>query len=799
MSFDSAVSSLVETVDAKSITAVNPDTGESCLFSSAGDVSESGALDQEEKPPDLPDLKQTVKEEVPEDHKPSPDLHDPEPHHIKEEQEEVCTSLGGEQLGLKEEIDAIKFPITAAPIKSEDDKHSSVLPQLYHHHIKGRELPVENHGGEESMRIQDHEDGSISSETEEDSDVELSVSELKQLAAPDGNMADKPSGSSEFAEQFVQRPQKDTRHSSSLVPFIADPIMSFDSAVSSLVETVDAKSITAVNPDTGESSLFSSAGDVSESGALDQEEKPPDLPVPFIADPIMSFDSAVSSLVETVDAKSITAVNPDTGESSLFSSAGDVSESGALDQEEKPPDLPDLKQTVKEEVPEDHKPSPDLHDPEPHHIKEEQEEVCTSLGGEQLGLKEEIDAIKFPITAAPIKSEDDKHSSVLPQLYHHHIKGRELPVENHGGEESMRIQDHEDGSISSETEEDSDVELSVSELKQLAAPDGNMADKPSGSSEQFVQRPQKDTRHSSSLGNKKCFTKKKHVDSQRNVHKRTTFSCEDFGKTFTEKDYLKRRKSIHTGEKLFYCDLCGQTFSLKGDLNRHVRIHTGQKPFCCDLCGQKFNRKGNLNTHMRIHTGEKPFFCNLCGQRFSWKGDLNTHMRFHTGEKPFCCDVCGQRFSLKEHFNRHMRIHTGEKPFSCNVCGQTFSQKGHLNTHMRIHTGEKPFCCNVCGQRFSQKGHLNTHMRIHTGDKPFCCDLCGQRFCQKGHLDKHMRIHTGEKPFCCDLCGHRFSQKGNLITHMRIHAVETHRSSPIQITWAERIGCAQNGSDTTVE
>ncbi|XP_015256909.1 PREDICTED: zinc finger and BTB domain-containing protein 49-like [Cyprinodon variegatus] len=475
MSFDSAVSSLVETVDAKSLTAVNPDTGESSLFSSAGDVSESGALDQEEKPPDLPDLKQTVKEEVPEDHKPSPDLHDPEPHHIKEEQEEVCTSLGGEQLGLKEEIDAIKFPITAAPIKSEDDKHSSVLPQLYHHHIKGRELPVENHGGEESMRIQDHEDGSISSETEEDSDVELSVSELKQLAAfglktknmeiswkkvtapkPEGNMADKHF-ISEFAVQLLQ---KDMKHSE------IGPSSSLDKMKSFKENNVDSqrsskKTTEFICEDCGKT--FTEKHELNMHKTIHTGSKP------FCCDLCKQRFSRKVHLN--------THLRIHTGQKPFCY----------------------LKQTVKEEVPEDHKPSPDLHDPEPHHIKEEQEEVCTSLGGEQLGVKEEIDAIKFPITAAPIKSEDDKHSSVLPQLYHHHIKGRELPVENHGGEESMRIQDHEDGSISSETEEDSDVELSVSELKQLAAPDGNMADKPSGSSEQFVQRPQKDTRHSSSL------------------------------------------------------------------------------------------------------------------------------------------------------------------------------------------------------------------------------------------------------------------------------------------------------------
>uniref|UniRef100_A0A3Q2G2J8 C2H2-type domain-containing protein n=1 Tax=Cyprinodon variegatus TaxID=28743 RepID=A0A3Q2G2J8_CYPVA len=471
------------------------------------------------------DLKQTVKEEVPEDHKPSPDLHDPEPHHIKEEQEEVCTSLGGEQLGLKEEIDAIKFPITAAPIKSEDDKHSSVLPQLYHHHIKGRELPVENHGGEESMRIQDHEDGSISSETEEDSDVELSVSELKQLAAfglktknmeiswkkvtapkPEGNMADKHF-ISEFAVQLLQ---KDMKHSE------IGPSSSLDKMKSFKENNVDSqrsskKTTEFICEDCGKT--FTEKHELNMHKTIHTGSKP------FCCD------------------------------------------------------------------------------------------LCKQrFSRKQLGVKEEIDAIKFPITAAPIKSEDDKHSSVLPQLYHHHIKGRELP-------------------------------LSVSELKQLAAPDGNMADKPSGSSD--------------SLGNKKCFTKKKHVDSQRNVHKRTTFSCEDCGKIFTGKNKLNLHQRIHAGEKPFGCDVCGQTFIHRGHLNTHFRIHTGDKPFACKECGRRFSHKSNLNAHIRIHTAEKPFCCDKCGMKFSRVERLNKHMSIHAGQKPFCCDRCGRRFSRLLNLNKH--------------------------------------------------------------------------------------------------------------------------------------------------
>uniref|UniRef100_A0A8C6NVB9 Meiosis specific with OB-fold n=1 Tax=Nothobranchius furzeri TaxID=105023 RepID=A0A8C6NVB9_NOTFU len=69
------------------------------------------------------------------------------------------------------------------------------------------------------------------------------------------------------------------------VLFIAEAKMSFDSFRSSMVATVNSKSIITVNPDTREASLlFSYAKEVSEFGVLDQDEASEDLPVESITD-----------------------------------------------------------------------------------------------------------------------------------------------------------------------------------------------------------------------------------------------------------------------------------------------------------------------------------------------------------------------------------------------------------------------------------------------------------------------------------------------------------------------------------
>ncbi|KAK2820819.1 hypothetical protein Q5P01_023778 [Channa striata] len=69
------------------------------------------------------------------------------------------------------------------------------------------------------------------------------------------------------------------------VLFIADAKISFDSFRNGMAATVNTKTIITVNPDTREASLlFNYAKQVSESGTLDQDEKPEDVSVDSITD-----------------------------------------------------------------------------------------------------------------------------------------------------------------------------------------------------------------------------------------------------------------------------------------------------------------------------------------------------------------------------------------------------------------------------------------------------------------------------------------------------------------------------------
>nr|XP_054590677.1 zinc finger protein 239-like [Nothobranchius furzeri]XP_054590678.1 zinc finger protein 239-like [Nothobranchius furzeri]XP_054590679.1 zinc finger protein 239-like [Nothobranchius furzeri] len=371
----------------------------------------------------------------------------------------------------------------------------------------------------------------------------------------------------------------------------------------------------------------------------------------------------------------------------------------------------------------------DQQNPEHLHIKEEEEELCTSLEGEQLHLEQETDAVRFPFTAVSIKSEDDAEKPVLSQLHHQQIEDRDVPTSS--SDDQMTAGTGGEGETSRNSDLNPHEQTSDSDLSDFWPESGGR------DNDSIFSCPE--------CG--KQFFQKWSLQTHLRVMGHSAISSSDclVNKCDGVKQPVDSRRKAQTELKLFSCDDCGKRFGTKSNLNSHMNVHTGQKRFACELCGQRFSHKTSLNRHLRVHTGQKPFACGHCGQRFSRKTTLNTHRRVHTGQKPFACGHCGQRFSQRAHLNSHIRVHTGHKPFACSHCGKRFSRKSLLNGHIRVHTGQKPFACELCGQRFSQKTSLNRHLTVHTGKKPFACELCGQRFSQKTNLNRHMRVYTGHK------------------------------------------------------
>ncbi|KAL7374719.1 hypothetical protein ABVT39_006039, partial [Epinephelus coioides] len=126
-----------------------------------------------------------VKEEVPPEQQEwssSVDQEDPEPPHIKEEQEELWISQEGEQLQGLEEDDITKFTFTPVPVKSEDDEEKPQSSQLHQRHTGQMETEAEGEdcGGAEPASNSDpdtHLQPETDDKTEESSEPETDDSD----------------------------------------------------------------------------------------------------------------------------------------------------------------------------------------------------------------------------------------------------------------------------------------------------------------------------------------------------------------------------------------------------------------------------------------------------------------------------------------------------------------------------------------------------------------------------------------------------------------------------------------------
>ncbi|XP_031694985.1 zinc finger protein 84-like [Anarrhichthys ocellatus] len=185
---------------------------------------------------------------------------------------------------------------------------------------------------------------------------------------------------------------------------------------------------------------------------------------------------------------------------------------------------------VKEEVPPEQQEwssSLDQEDPEPPHIKEEQEELWTSQEGEQLQGLEEAD-IKFTFT--PVKSEDDEEEAQSSQLHQRQTEQMETEGdgEDCGGPEPDRNSDPDRHfQLSSSDKASQCNKQETDDWKETREPQSGL----NSLNNEF------------SVGGSRCSAGEK------------PFRCSECGKRFGKGRCLKRRMIIHIGERPFSCSL----------------------------------------------------------------------------------------------------------------------------------------------------------------------------------------------------------------------------------------------------
>ncbi|XP_014185557.2 zinc finger and SCAN domain-containing protein 31 [Haplochromis burtoni] len=236
----------------------------------------------------------------------------------------------------------------------------------------------------------------------------------------------------------------------------------------------------------------------------------------------------------------------------------------------------------------------DQEEPEAPQIKEEQEELCSSQEGEQLGLKEETDT--FMVTETCEESdhsepEGDREQLLFESSVNNNSRGQR--AEHYKEARSTKTVESESKKKHRNNNGDSSV-MSESESN-------------TGTGVKSV----------------KCYV------------------CE---KTFKKKSQMQIHYRTHTGEKSYSCKTCGKRFSQNCHLSVHMKIHKGEKPFPCNVCEKTFRDTLTLKYHMRVHTGEKPYSCTICGKGFCQSNNLNIHMRTHTGKRPYPCQIGEKRF-----------------------------------------------------------------------------------------------------------------------------------------------------------
>ncbi|KAF2880748.1 hypothetical protein ILUMI_25420 [Ignelater luminosus] len=153
-----------------------------------------------------------------------------------------------------------------------------------------------------------------------------------------------------------------------------------------------------------------------------------------------------------------------------------------------------------------------------------------------------------------------------------------------------------------------------------------------------------------------------------------------------------KQKHYHTLKKkvvkLYTCKLCKRSFRSRYGLSYHLKRHQGISHTCpFENCRKRFTNKQSLKKHRSIHSNERKHLCNICGKTFNLIDSLNYHLKAHSGGRMHLCAQCGKSFKQACHLKVHMWKHTGIKPYLCSSCGREYTTGDQLKRHHRKYCG----------------------------------------------------------------------------------------------------------------
>ncbi|XP_061894576.1 zinc finger protein 260-like [Entelurus aequoreus] len=435
-------------------------------------------------------------------------------------------------------------------------------------------------------------------------------------------------------------------------------------------------------------------------------------------------------------------------------------------------------------------------EPEPPHIKEEEEESWEQLEG-----LDEANITKFPLIDVPVKSEDYKDKAQSSQLH---------PCQSEENRGVEPLTQHMTTGEGAEHCEGSEGDL----FAPLSDMDDMMSHSPGSDHSDAAKEPLET--HKDAKGDMRHYTDNKHFD------------CAECGKSFNQKCNLTLHMRTHTGERPFSCNFCGKRFSLKHHVKRHMRIHTDdqkgsgksqeeQKEWLSSVEQDQSEAPGIKEEedmqHLATESDRAYFGQNIQSEPDSVCAPLSD--MDDTSEGMEAADItdflltyvpvksedaeddaqssqlhyCGSEENREaEPLTQHMTAeddgeHCGGSHTDILDDMADFSDtnpnddankllESNTDADMRHHIDNKHFTCFECGKSYVNRAGLKRHMTIHTGEKPFACSVCGRSFHLQEYLTRHIRTHTEEKHLPCSVCAKGFKSKNDMIKHIRTHALE---------------------------